>query len=45
MPAEALLGRLDPWWLLASPAVALAALAAAGLGWRRVLRRYTGASA
>jgi ABC-2 type transport system permease protein len=45
LPAEALLGRLEPVWLLVSPVVALAALAAASVGWRRVLRRYTGASA
>lgn len=45
LPASALLGRLDPVWLLVSPAVAVAAVAAASLGWRRVLRRYTGASA
>lgn len=45
VPAEALLGRLEPGWLLASPVVATASLAAASLGWRRVLRRYTGASA
>lgn len=45
LPAEALLGRLDPVWLVVSPAVAVAAVAAASLWWRRVLRRYTGASA
>ena len=44
-PAQALLGRLDPLWLLASPLIAVAALALATLGWRGSLRRYTGASA
>lgn len=45
VPARALLGRLDPWWLLGSPAVAVGCLVAASVCWRRVLRRYTGASA
>jgi ABC-2 type transport system permease protein len=45
LPASALLGRLDPVWLLASPVVATVAVGAASSGWRRVLRRYTGASA
>ena len=45
VPAQALLGRLDPLWLLASPLIAVAALALATLGWRGSLRRYTGASA
>ena len=45
VPAEALLGRLAWWWLLVSPAVAVAAVAAASLGWRAALRRYSGASA
>ena len=45
VPAQALLGRLDPVWLLASPAAAAAALAAASVGWHHALRRYTGASA
>lgn len=45
LPASALLGRLDPVWLVVSPVVAVAAVAGASLGWRRVLRRYTGASA
>jgi ABC-2 type transport system permease protein len=45
VPATALIGRLDPWWLLASPAVALAAVTGASLALRRVLRHYTGASA
>ncbi len=45
LPASALLGRLDPVWLVVSPVVAVAAVAAASFGWRRVLRRYTGASA
>jgi len=44
-PAEALLGRLEPWLLLVSPAVALGALVLASLAWRRTLLRYTGASA
>ena len=45
VPAEALLGRLSWWWLLASPAVALLALVLARLAWRWALTRYTGASA
>lgn len=45
LPAEALLGRLEPMWLVVSPLVALVGVAAASVGWRRVLRRYTGASA
>jgi ABC-2 type transport system permease protein len=44
-PAQALLGRLAPHLLLVGPAVALGALAAATLAWRRALRSYTGASA
>jgi ABC-type uncharacterized transport system permease subunit len=34
-----------PVWLVVSPVAAVAAVAASSLGWRRVLRRYTGASA
>jgi ABC-2 type transport system permease protein len=45
LPAAALLGRLDPVWLVVSPLVALGCLVAASIGWRRVLRTYTGASA
>jgi ABC-2 type transport system permease protein len=45
VPAQALLGRLDPVWLIASPLAATGALVAASVGWHRVLRRYTGASA
>lgn len=45
VPAEALLGRLAWWWLLASPVAAVVAVALAGVGWRGALRRYTGASA
>jgi ABC-2 type transport system permease protein len=44
LPAEALLGRLDPGWLLAAPAVGVAAVLTASLGWRRALRSYSGAS-
>lgn len=44
LPAQALLGRLPAAGLVASPAVAAAALAAATLLWRRALRGYTGAS-
>ena len=44
LPAQALLGRLEPVMLLVAPAVASAAVAAASLGWHRVRRRYTGAS-
>ena len=45
LPAAALLGRLDPVWLVVSPLVALGCLVAASIGWRTVLRTYTGASA
>lgn len=45
VPAQALLGRLEWWWLLVSPLVAVAAVAGARAGWRAALRRYTGASA
>jgi ABC-2 type transport system permease protein len=45
VPAQALLGRLDPVMLLVAPAVAAVAVTAASLAWRRVLRGYTGASA
>jgi ABC-2 type transport system permease protein len=45
LPAQALLGRLSPLMLLVAPAVAACAVVAASLLWRRVLRRYTGASA
>jgi ABC-2 type transport system permease protein len=45
LPAEALLGRLEPGWLLAAPAVGVAAVLAATLGWRAALRGYSGASA
>jgi ABC-2 type transport system permease protein len=45
VPAQALLGRLSWWWLLASPGAALVAVALAGLAWRRSLRHYSGASA
>ncbi len=44
VPARALLGRLEPWWLLGSPATALVALVVMSACWRLVLRRYTGAS-
>ena len=44
LPAQALLGRLEPVWLLVAPAVAVAAVGAASVAWHRVLRRYTGAS-
>lgn len=44
LPAQALLGRLEPVMLLVAPGVATLAVAAASLGWHRVLRRYTGAS-
>ncbi|MFC7545919.1 ABC transporter permease [Plantactinospora sp. GCM10030261] len=43
-PAEALLGRLDPYLLLVAPAVAVAAVALASVFWHRSLRAYTGAS-
>lgn len=44
VPAEALLGRLSWWWLLASPTAAVVAVALASFGWRGALRRYAGAS-
>lgn len=44
LPAQALLGRLEPVMLLVAPAVAGIAVGAASVGWHRVLRRYTGAS-
>lgn len=44
LPAQALLGRLEPLMLLVAPAVAALAVTAASVGWHRVLRRYTGAS-
>ncbi|MCY7399869.1 MAG: ABC-2 family transporter protein [Nocardioides sp.] len=45
VPAEALLGRLAWWWLLASPAAGVITVALASLAWHRSLRRYSGASA
>ena len=45
LPAEALLGRLEPVWLLAGPAVGVSSVLAASLGWRAALRGYCGASA
>ena len=45
VPAQALLGRLDPAYLLVSPAAALGSLGAATAAWRHALRGYTGASA
>jgi ABC-2 type transport system permease protein len=45
IPAEALLGRLDPKMLVIAPAVATGATVTARLVWRRSLRSYTGASA
>jgi ABC-2 type transport system permease protein len=45
LPAEALLGRLEPVWLLIAPAVGVGAVLAASLGWRVALRGYSGASA
>ncbi len=44
VPAEALVGRLSWWWLIASPGAAILAVALASFGWRRALRRYSGAS-
>ena len=45
VPAQALLGRLDPWLLLIGPAVAVVGVALATLAWRGALAGYTGASA
>ncbi|MFJ8579552.1 ABC transporter permease [Micromonospora sp. NPDC093277] len=44
-PAEALLGRLDPYLLLIAPGVAVGAVVVATVAWRRSLRSYSGASA
>jgi ABC-2 type transport system permease protein len=44
VPAEALVGRLEWWWLLVSPMAAIIAVVLASLAWHRSLRRYTGAS-
>ncbi len=44
LPAQALLGRLDPTMLLVAPIAAALALVASTLWWRRALRGYTGAS-
>ena len=44
-PAEALLGRLDPGWLLVAPVVGVTAVLAASAAWRIALRGYSGASA
>jgi ABC-2 type transport system permease protein len=45
LPAQALLGRLTPHWLVTGPVVTAAALAVSRLHWRRTLLGYTGASA
>jgi ABC-2 type transport system permease protein len=45
LPAEALLGRLAPGWLLVAPVVAVGTVFVAGLAWRAALRGYSGASA
>lgn len=45
LPAEALLGRLDPRWLLAAPAIGVLAVVLASIAWRAALRGYSGASA
>jgi len=44
VPAEALLGRAEPLWMLASVLVASLALAASRLLWQQALRHYTSAS-
>jgi len=44
VPAEALLGRAEPVWMLASVLVASLALAASRLLWQQALRHYTSAS-
>lgn len=44
LPAQALVGRLEPVLLFVAPAVAALAVTAASVGWHRVLRHYTGAS-
>ena len=45
VPAQAILGRLEPTTLVASPVVALVCLSLAVALWRHALRRYSGASA
>ncbi|MEV4118516.1 ABC-2 family transporter protein [Micromonospora sp. NPDC049645] len=45
LPAEALLGRLSPYWLVAGPAITAVSLVVSRLAWLRVLRAYSGASA
>jgi len=45
LPAEALLGRLSPYWLVAGPAVTVLSLVVARFAWRRAIRAYSGASA
>lgn len=44
VPAEALVGRLEWWWLLVSPLAAVVAVSLASFAWHRSLSRYTGAS-
>jgi ABC-2 type transport system permease protein len=45
LPAQALLGRLAPVWLVAAPAVGVLAVLVASACWRASLRGYSGASA
>jgi ABC-2 type transport system permease protein len=45
LPAQALLGRLAPGWLIVAPAVGVVSVLAASAAWRASLRGYSGASA
>jgi len=45
LPAQALLGRLAPGWLVTAPVVGVVAVLAASAAWRASLRGYSGASA
>jgi ABC-2 type transport system permease protein len=44
VPAEAMLGRLDPIWLLATAGLAIALLTLSHYFWQFALRFYTSAS-
>ncbi|MEO6651275.1 MAG: ABC-2 family transporter protein [Ilumatobacteraceae bacterium] len=43
-PAQAMLGRLDPWLLVVGPAVAVSTVGLGSIAFRRSLRSYAGAS-
>jgi ABC-2 type transport system permease protein len=44
LPAQALLGRLDPWLLVVGPMIGAALIVVASVGFNRSLGSYTGAS-